>query len=539
MKRKLLVSGISGVMLVFAMMLFAGCGDGGGDNGGNSDTRREGVYIGIISFAGNVDDLTNGVPVFLDSAGKNSLISKLTSNYTRSESSGTALFYAIHKALANLTSRETQYPANLDSVNMISFTDGLDLTSSGLTAPSASRIEGKSFTSEPDYANYIADQIECRTIAGKPISAYSVGVAATEVLDSGGIERFEADLKKIASPGNDQRLTNFGSLQDTFREIAERLTVRNESTTFMMETTLLSNGYKVRMTFDAIDNDPTVSIKYIQGTISRERIGERDVYAFTNIKYVGGLGSLEDEGPISGEIETKANGVQVVKFNFTGVTGYTPTAEETNVKQWIMLPTATTWLPNPEYKSSGATNVQTDYRSSIIYLVLDSSASLSSSDIDQIRASSIQFINSLYDQLNNSSSGGNGGGGVSNITYSAVSGGAWTVQSDGSRKSPVIGDNGVTKARVSFTSGSSNTSITIRLRVSSERNCDFAFISELDNDYASYENGYYSGSLISGSTTETVTIPVSSSGRHFIDIGYEKDGSETDGSDCAWFTVIQ
>ncbi|MDR1220584.1 MAG: fibronectin type III domain-containing protein [Treponema sp.] len=35
MKRKLLVSGISGVMLVFAMMLFAGCGDGG--DGGNND----------------------------------------------------------------------------------------------------------------------------------------------------------------------------------------------------------------------------------------------------------------------------------------------------------------------------------------------------------------------------------------------------------------------------------------------------------------------------------------------------------------------
>ncbi|MDR2070233.1 MAG: InlB B-repeat-containing protein, partial [Treponema sp.] len=58
--------------------------------------------------------------------------------------------------------------------------------------------------------------------------------------------------------------------------------------------------------------------------------------------------------------------------------------------------------------------------------------------------------------------------GISNITYSSVSGGAWTLQSDGRYRSPGISDNGVTKMRISFTSGSSNTSITIQLTVSSE-----------------------------------------------------------------------
>jgi hypothetical protein len=130
------------------------------------------------------------------------------------------------------------------------------------------------------------------------------------------------------------------------------------------------------------------------------------------------------------------------------------------------------------------------------------------------------------------------GGGISNITYTTVSGGAWTLQSDGSRKSPTISDGALTKARVSFTSGSSNTSITIQLRVSSESSSDFAFVSQLDNASASSTSGYCIGSNISGSTTATVTISVSSPGSHFVDIGYSKDGSISSGSDCAWFTVI-
>jgi uncharacterized repeat protein (TIGR02543 family) len=132
--------------------------------------------------------------------------------------------------------------------------------------------------------------------------------------------------------------------------------------------------------------------------------------------------------------------------------------------------------------------------------------------------------------------------GITNITYSSVSGGEWTLQDDGSRKSPTINGNSVTKARISFTS-TAGASITILLRVSSEEAhtsafYDGAFISQLDNASATYDSGYYPGSVISGETSVTVTIPIASAGSHFIDIGYRKDGSLNVGGDCAWFTVI-
>jgi hypothetical protein len=128
--------------------------------------------------------------------------------------------------------------------------------------------------------------------------------------------------------------------------------------------------------------------------------------------------------------------------------------------------------------------------------------------------------------------------GISNITYESVPGSdAWTLQSDGRRKSPVIANYGITKSRVSFTSNTANVSITIQLDVSSEEGYDFAFIGELDNAFATSAIGCYR--VISGTDTVTVTIPVPTAGAHFIDIGYEKDSLYYAGSDCAWFKVIQ
>jgi uncharacterized repeat protein (TIGR02543 family) len=108
--------------------------------------------------------------------------------------------------------------------------------------------------------------------------------------------------------------------------------------------------------------------------------------------------------------------------------------------------------------------------------------------------------------------------GISNITYTPISGSAWTLLSDGWRQSPLISGGRVIKERVSFTSVTANASITIQLDVSSEEGFDFAFISTLDNADATYVSGYYPGSRISGETWVTVTIPVPRAGSHFIEI---------------------
>jgi hypothetical protein len=121
---------------------------------------------------------------------------------------------------------------------------------------------------------------------------------------------------------------------------------------------------------------------------------------------------------------------------------------------------------------------------------------------------------------------------VSNIIYSDVSGSTWVLEGDGRRKSPTISHSTVTKSRVGFTSGT-NAPITIQLDVSSELGYDHAFISTLDNANAFVNSGFYTGSIISGEQSVTVTIPVPTVGHHFVDICYRKDGQLSAGSDRA------
>jgi len=120
--------------------------------------------------------------------------------------------------------------------------------------------------------------------------------------------------------------------------------------------------------------------------------------------------------------------------------------------------------------------------------------------------------------------------GISNITFSGT---AWNLGSDGRRRSPTIGDGGTTKTRVHFTSTGSNATITIHLWVSSEVDFDFAFVSNL-NSSADRASNYR---RISGNRYETINITIPTPGNHFIEIGYSKDGSGYNGSDCAWFRI--
>jgi hypothetical protein len=130
--------------------------------------KTQGVYVGIISFAGNATDLTTkdyqheSTLYYLDSTwnssySSTSLKSKLDS-YTQATNSSTALYYAVHKALANLTAAEPMFADDtIQSVNLITFTDGLDNGSHGASA--ANPIEGKSAVPDSEYAAYIKGQI--------------------------------------------------------------------------------------------------------------------------------------------------------------------------------------------------------------------------------------------------------------------------------------------------------------------------------------------------------------------------------------------
>jgi uncharacterized repeat protein (TIGR02543 family) len=359
------------------------------DNGIN--LRDVGVYIGIISFAGDAIDLT--APVLLDSSGRYNLINTINSGYAISSQGGTALFYGVHRALENLTNITT-YPDKLESVNVITFTDGLDNGSTGRSA--LNPIEDRIFDTEAEYATYVDGEIDSRAIDGKPITGYSMGIRGPDVTN---IPLFQSNLEKIASDGKAYELTDYSQLEAAFEAIAGDLQIVHSSTNFNMKTTLLSSGTRVRMTFDvtgAGSPDAEGSSKYLEGSITRTGTGANVTYTLGNITYSDGLSSIEGTGPITGVI----NGSEIT-FAFTGMEGYNPATDESRAKQWTMASGTTAWQINSEYSISGATNIDVEMSSAIIYLVLDASASMNSSQIGQVRNYVTAFINSVYNNLIN------------------------------------------------------------------------------------------------------------------------------------------
>jgi hypothetical protein len=138
------------------------------------------------------------------------------------------------------------------------------------------------------------------------------------------------------------------------------------------------------------------SSKYLEGSITRTGTGANLIYTLGDITYSDGLSSIEGAGPITGVI----NGSEIT-FAFTGMEGYNPATDESRAKQWTMTSGTTAWQINSEYSISGATDIEVEMSSAIIYLVLDASASMNSAQIGQVRNYVTAFINSVYNSLIN------------------------------------------------------------------------------------------------------------------------------------------
>jgi hypothetical protein len=382
---------------------------------------KDGIYIGIIKFAGNAESINLGgnnyyydyrydyraagsekggdsgpisvpgggnpngetnsdAPVLLDQSMRSQINNIIYQQYQKASQAGTAIYYAVHKALANLTSSQSRFPDNTDSVYIITFTDGLDNGSGGQSR--ASPIENKSFEDTPSYVTYVKDQIATRKIKGKEITAYSIGVKGNDVQDPTG---FTTSLQNIASPGKSKELNDYSSIESTFNEIAEGLI---QGSNFTMTTTLLPSNTKVRMTFDIDTNNPTpaeaeASTKYIEGTVIRSGTN----YTFTNIAYAGGIFSdVAAGGTIAGTVSGTT-----VNFLFRNIIGYNSATDSYKTKQWTWNSNTSSWQINSEY-----TTGKSDFGNTIIYLVLDCSTSMDYSDMGTIRSAVSSFIEKIY-----------------------------------------------------------------------------------------------------------------------------------------------
>ena len=347
---------------------------------------EDGIHIGLIRFAERSEDITNSIPVLLDRDGRASLAYDIDTRIRTTGNPGTSLLHAVHLAMANLTSVESTLPENLDSVYIITFTDGLDNQSVGLSRLAANRVEGRSFNDFEAYAAYVHREISTRRIAGVPITAFSVGIRGSDVANS---DDFERHLNSIASPGNSRVLDNFDYLQNTFNEIADGLNLYSTRTNFVFTTPLLINTH-IRITFDENINtseDVRTSTRYMEGLITSTA---GDSFSLTDITYGGGISTSVASGGVIPGIIDDVN----LHFELNNITGYDPYVDRANTKLWRMAEGH--WVLDSEIASEGSFFTTNERHSTVIYIVLDCSLSLSPRQNEDIRRAATDFVNSIY-----------------------------------------------------------------------------------------------------------------------------------------------
>ncbi|MDE5773615.1 MAG: DUF1566 domain-containing protein, partial [Muribaculaceae bacterium] len=265
-------------------------------------------------------------------------------------------------------------PNDVDTVELVTFTDGLDQGSLAMTDKYEDKL---------DYLNDVSDRISSSTVAGKKIVAYTIGLRGSDVSDNA---LFTDNLKKLSNPSsNGKEVSAMSAVNAEFEAIAKTLSESNYVQKLTLKCPVVSNGAKIRFTLDgtSASNNVNSAKFYIEGTYNyRERALENIVY--------GGM----DCG--SGE---KVYGVQegiFVTFDFSNIrTNNNVLLKPANIREWEYVSSSSKWQINSEFDTENGAEVEVTRSSAAIMLVLDCSSSLKN-DFSTVQTSAKNFINVLY-----------------------------------------------------------------------------------------------------------------------------------------------
>jgi len=369
---------------------------------------RDGIYIGIITFGPNAVDITNG-PIYLDRDGFNTLNGLLDSQYQKDRTPGTALYYAAQLALANMKKAESRLP-QLQSVTMFTFTDGIEISSTGGSLAEIDDPGNRSGTvfrrsAANVYPNFLRGEVNAqingmpninrRRINGGEVEAYIAAVQGDDVTD---LVAFNTGLD-VLSTANSSRYRNtggsFAELERMFTAIANDIVNSSTVSTFNMITPEYGPGVKVRMTFggETTAAQARDAQLYIEGTVTVIN----NEYWLTDVTY-GGI-----ETSAGTRVKGTSSG-SLVTYEFSQFAGFNINRTQAQLapvlKQWMMNEGSSVWQPNSEYLFDPNTMRSVKRNNALVYLVLDKSTSINDNDIPMVQNASKSFIRILYEAYN-------------------------------------------------------------------------------------------------------------------------------------------
>ena len=334
-------------------------------------TDLPGLYMGITGF--NQQLYTKDISL-LNRDTKGSFTNFVSSLSTQD---ATVLYYAVDKSLDALN--DAPYPINLSNVAIVTFTDGLDQGSLMLT--------DKGYSSDVQYAAALSSRICSMMVHGCPLQAYSIGLKGSDVTNDA---MFMSSLHSLATGEDNVALVNdISEVTAQFNSIANHLVEKSSTYSHALTLTIpgISNGTRIRFTFDHISSTTVAQSQcFIEGTFN---LGNRSL---TDVIYHGMACS---NGTIV--MPKSVNGVYIT-YAFDDVVLDDPAQQidKNIIKEWYWMADYNCWQLNSEFTPSCIDNmeVETNYTSAIVMLVLDCSASLSSV-FYSLQSAAIKFINIL------------------------------------------------------------------------------------------------------------------------------------------------
>lgn len=337
-----------------------------------TDLAATGMYMGIIGFNNTtiIQDVQILSPSTLNSF--TSFVNRLTTD------KGTLLYRSVDDAIEMLSTQSL--PADLSSVSIVTFTDGLD---------QGSMMKAGSFSEQSDYLAEIRSRLASTKINGKSIEAFAIGLRGTDVKD---VNAFRKNLQSLVSaPENVAEITNLAQLDAKFTEIASRLSETIERQIIRLQVSG-NPGTKMRFTFDKIPtgSDASVSNLYIEGTYNRRIQDGQPHYWLEDVSYHGLTCSAGDK--LEGEMATTQDGI-VFTFPDVMVNDGSKLSIDT-YQRWRYIPSLSFWQPDGEGAEGIKPDSETIYKSGAVILVLDCSTSLGT-QFSTVKSQAVEFVKKM------------------------------------------------------------------------------------------------------------------------------------------------
>ena len=306
---------------------------------------KSGLYMGIMGFNKELNNKNIGI---LTSDTKSSF-TNFVNNLTTQK--GTILYYAVENAIDSLAT--ATLPGDLESVIMITFTDGLD---------QGSFMMNNKYETIDEYLTVLNNKIKNTKVQRLPINAYSIGLKGSDVVDD---VQFQNNLTNLASsPENAIEVSSMDEVNTKLQEIATAIYQEKNGETIKLTILGQSPNTKIRFTFDNV-TDASKSQFYIEGTFSND-------YSLKNVVYSGmtSKSGLIVAGETDGfEVTYTFKDIEVTNVLYDRL----PTS---NLKQWSYVTSSSKWQKNSEFSPEESSIIK--IRPTVIMLVLDCSSSLGS-----------------------------------------------------------------------------------------------------------------------------------------------------------------